>query len=1069
MASERVEIELDLRGADKVYGDLQRLDDMLKGFSGAKGKRQIELNLDQARQDLLALRGEINETTRKIDEFKKKRSELYTKRSGVDKESEEWQELSESIDKVNEDLDEAQTHLKETKNEFKDMTQRVNELNYALKNFAQMSFGKMFREMSTGIRHMGQNLQTLGNALQKVGNPFQQFTSGAIMGAGYKALNLATEGLESAFERHDIFTKFARNLEVNFGKSKEEVEALKQSLNEAVDGLPTGLDEIVNMTNKFTASMGDADRATQLAIATNNAFLASQSDETARYQGMLQLRDVIGGKDMNAREWGALAQSMLPAIRMMGEELGYTGEELRDYVQDVQSGKIANEEFLDTLIKYGTSGKIAETARLAMDTWESFFARIRTAFSRLGDGVLNALDELVTDVTNGELTSLNSFLDKKIIPAINKLSTSIQDWIKAHPDEIIDFFKQLQKIDWAGLAKGMVDGLKSVADAFQWFAGLFGDKGLQGLGWFLAVAGPLGRAINLFGGFLKGLSIPLAAIFAAMAKFGMMAMGELAKRGGLFGMLGKLFGGEGTGAIGKLKKIFGKKKALEEAGEAAKSVPTVAETFKKAFSSLEGLLKAAGAVTLVAGTGLIAFESAKRILQNIKEMSDMLNEGNWENAPIVTVGVIATIGGLIEIFNYIGTALGPKGLLSVAIASAASVFVTGAIWADTELILDGLENIRDSILKFDEIGAAITNMKGLAGINTGEGSKLASSIQAIRDISEALVGKNGGPSSRGEYSLGLPMFTADYTNSLTNISNAVSKMQEVVAQLNTLASLTVNDPSAVVEDIKTAVGTLKGLRASKGLPKQTEVIAESLIQIRRMAYHINKLAGVSVNAGGFADTIAQIKQALESIKGLNQNVVLDIKVVMGSGFRSSVQGVVKQLKNAKKDIEAYKKPIAFIVPVNVTFSVVTNAASAIAKMKNERARVINARNNIRTPMTSATGGQISRQGVLYRSGGGSIFKPRGTDKIPAMLTEGEYVQKKQAVDFFGVDFMRKVNNLDVKGAMNALLTKAGTSVGVGRQSIVNNTVNNNQRITQNISTNNPNFAGARMGRFVGAL
>ena len=1078
MASERVEIELDLRGADKVYGDLQRLDDMLKGFSGAKGKRQIELNLDQARQDLLALRGEINETTRKIDEFKKKRSELYTKRSGVDKESEEWQELSESIDKVNEDLDEAQTHLKETKNEFKDMTQRVNELNYAFKNFTQMSFGKMFREMSTGIRHMGQNLQTLGNALQKVGNPFQQFTSGAIMGAGYKALNLATEGLESAFERHDIFTKFARNLEVNFGNSKEEVEALKQSLNEAVDGLPTGLDEIVNMTNKFTASMGDADRATQLAIATNNAFLASQSDETARYQGMLQLRDVIGGKDMNAREWGALAQSMLPAIRMMGEELGYTGEELRDYVQDVQSGKIANEEFLDTLIKYGTSGKIAETARLAMDTWESFFARIRTAFSRLGDGVLNALDELVTDVTNGELTSLNSFLDKKIIPAINKLSASIQDWIKAHPDEIIDFFKQLQKIDWAGLAKGMVDGLKSVSDAFQWFAGLFGDKGLQGLGWFLAVAGPLGRAINLLGGFLKGLSIPLAAIFAGAAKFGMMAMGELAKRGGLFGMLGKLFGGDGTGAIGKLKNIFGKKKALEEAGEAAESIPTVSETFKRAFKSLGGLIKAAGAVTLVAGTGLIAFESAKRILQNIKEMSDMLSEGDWSNAPIVTVGVIGAIGGFIEIFNYIGTVLGPKGLLSVAIASAASSLVTGAFAADMWMIKKGVEQIRDTIKTLDEVATSIQTMNGIGTLGEDVKQKFRNTIDAINEIKNMFVGKNGSKMDRGQVEAGLPTFSIGKVTALTNIGNAVKQLQNIASQLNSLSAISVSDPSQTIADIKTACQSLQGIRVSKGLAKQAEHIADSILQVRRIAYHINKLAGLSVNAGGFADTITQIKEALESIKGMSQTVTLDIKVVMGSGFRSSVNGVVKQLKNAKKDIEAYKKPIAFIVPVNVTFSVVTNAASAIAKMKNERARVINARNNIRTPMTVSTGGRASRNGILYRSGGGSTsrsyhsvasYRPRGTDTIPAMLTEGEYVHKKQAVDFFGVDFMRKVNNLDVKGAMNALLTKAGTSVGVGRQSIVNNTVNNNQRITQNISTNNPNFAGARMGRFVGAL
>ena len=116
------------------------------------------------------------------------------------------------------------------------------------------------------------------------------------------------------------------------------------------------------------------------------------------------------------------------------------------------------------------------------------------------------------------------------------------------------------------------------------------------------------------------------------------------------------------------------------------------------------------------------------------------------------------------------------------------------------------------------------------------------------------------------------------------------------------------------------------------------------------------------------------------------------------------------------------------------------------------------------------GGYISRNGsALYRAKGGSVFKPRGTDTIPAMLTPGEYVHRKQAVDYFGTDFMRRVNAMDVRGAMDALLNKASTSIGIGRQSVVNNTVNNNQRVTQNITTNNPAFASMRASRFVGAM
>ena len=49
-------------------------------------------------------------------------------------------------------------------------------------------------------------------------------------------------------------------------------------------------------------------------------------------------------------------------------------------------------------------------------------------------------------------------------------------------------------------------------------------------------------------------------------------------------------------------------------------------------------------------------------------------------------------------------------------------------------------------------------------------------------------------------------------------------------------------------------------------------------------------------------------------------------------------------------------------------------------------------------------------GIVYREGGGSIFKPQGTDTVPAMLTPGEFVVKKSAVDHYGSDTLEKLNN-----------------------------------------------------------
>ena len=57
-----------------------------------------------------------------------------------------------------------------------------------------------------------------------------------------------------------------------------------------------------------------------------------------------------------------------------------------------------------------------------------------------------------------------------------------------------------------------------------------------------------------------------------------------------------------------------------------------------------------------------------------------------------------------------------------------------------------------------------------------------------------------------------------------------------------------------------------------------------------------------------------------------------------------------------------------------------------------------------------TGGYISSKGtVQYRAGGGSIFEPKGTDTVPAMLTPGEYVIKRSAVKNIGVDTLAAIN------------------------------------------------------------
>ena len=53
-------------------------------------------------------------------------------------------------------------------------------------------------------------------------------------------------------------------------------------------------------------------------------------------------------------------------------------------------------------------------------------------------------------------------------------------------------------------------------------------------------------------------------------------------------------------------------------------------------------------------------------------------------------------------------------------------------------------------------------------------------------------------------------------------------------------------------------------------------------------------------------------------------------------------------------------------------------------------------------------GSILQQGMGFAGGG---LTPKGTDVVPAMLTPGEFIMSKGAVDTFGTDFMEAVNSM----------------------------------------------------------
>ena len=1106
---EKVGIEIQLTNADSALNTLREIDRTVKDL----GRKKTMIKLDD---------GSLVSVDERIKQIKDRLAALSAaKKAGVitKEETAEAKRLSAELKVISRGL--------------KDGTAQAK------------SFAQVFNSISSKVAHVGSAMQSLGNAFTRLTSPFNRLTTGLLYGAGYKVLNLFTEGISGTFERADTMKLYPKMLK-EFGFSAKESQKAISELEESVLGLPTGLDEIVAVQKRFVAASQDMEKSTGLAIAYNNAILASGSDARQQWTAQRILTQLAGGAELAATSWDALQR----AIPLVFTELSKDAKMgVSDYVSALKTGQISTEDFMKAFAKIGgEGGTIANAARTMTKSWRGLTANIQNATKRMGTAVLDSLHEAFKEETGRDLLDTLLGIDAEgnrtydgVRDWIDGISKSIQNWIKANPDKIIDFFNELKSIDVKGLLQGMAEGMKLYVSALKLLVKLTGGKGLQGLGKWMVRMSMVGRALTIFGGVIKGLRHPLGWLGAGAMKLG--------------GRLGKI------GVFGKIASFFGKKKAVEEAGEVGKAVTKVSPNLIKAFKSMALI---SGIVAMPALTAWGVTKGVKESIKNFKGIVDALNELKGVDIK----GALITIGGIIGGFAGLGALMGgAKGFavgakiiegeliagfivsLATGFAALNMSFIKSGIknFADSIKILDSIPDIKDASRIKEKVGNAIAVFNELSDMFNGKGtelspqgevrqasgvkgisifkrwgvSNLASALKSLSammgdieklsnveipekaylNIGRLVFGMKRIADNLGAFSSGLGFGEALSSSlikaTMKNVADELIQLRRMAYHINTLADVTISPqtPGKISALIATVTGVAHNLGkkfggvngignlVSSSMIKGTmKNLASQFIQLRRMAYHINKLGSTSINVEGFKATIGQIKSALDELKSYESDFELDIEVKLSKTFDTSVNKVVKQIKDAQKKITDAKNNlkskasggISISIPVSVTFSVATNFGAALGKILAQKASLARQR-FIGNSNTDGSGRDIHGQatgGYVYRAKGGGIGfpgRPRGTDTVPTWLTPGEFVHNKQAVNTFGVDFMRKVNNLDVRGAMHELMAMAGGMANVNRGTVITNNYNN-QKVT--INNNNPTGAGFTFksaSRFVGAF
>lgn len=650
---------------------------------------------------------------------------------------------------------------------------------------------------------------------------------GAAMQVGMKgvsmAMNAVSSSMSAAVSRVDTLNQFPKLMDQMGLASEKTANKVKGNLVEAIDGLPTSLDEIVASTKNLAILTGDLDTASKTAVALNDAFLASGSSSADASRGLVQYQQMLAKGKVDQQAWNTLTETMgygldKAAKSMLGNEANQ-----RDLYAALQDGKITFDDFNKELIKLDKAeGGFADTARTASVGIATSFSNIRTAITAGLANSINALDTAMKSsgvkwLEGGIAGTLNN-VKKVVSSSFEKINAAIAG------------------VNIKGIVSGLTPAFKvlktAATGAFSAISGIMGFLNKHAEGTAKAATAVAGL-ILAFKGYKKING------FFSMFKGGTKEVKKFSKPADL--------AAEGTyklkSGLGALAKMAGVAAIIASLALLAKAMTGLAKLGNKAVAPMIGFASAVSIVAMVLSStgkslqmsmkGIIAFSAS--VAGMALAMSKVASTGTEGAVAMVAFGVV--IAGLAAVFALLGPALdvAAVGMLAFGAAvlmagiglGAAAPFVTAmasviralgsavsqvaesigsaisriyeAVGTMVQKIGDGIATVVDAFSSgfskvLDSVAGVIDSI-GTSAQNAGNGFRsTAEGIQMIAALSLWDIGKSLGAvavgmgqiSSKGE---NLPVIASGMQMLIAGIMSGAAGLTAFNASLSVMAGL----------------------------------------------------------------------------------------------------------------------------------------------------------------------------------------------------------------------------------------------------------------------------------------
>ena len=257
------------------------------------------------------------------------------------------------------------------------------------------------------------------------------------------AMSAVSNSLDRAISRVDTLNAFPKIMK-NLGFAAEESQSSIDKLASRIEGLPTGLDEIVNYTQRLASTMGNLNKdvynATNLAIAFNDAALAGGKGQYEANRAFEQFSQVLSRGRPSMQDWKIMMEVMPGQLKQMAKYMGTNNKSLQEYAKNAKK----TVDQLDGMDLYNwisenknekAKERLQDLTKALIDLDNNGGAGITSFKDQVGDAthtIGNALSLIPLRISKAVAAIINAFGSEGIYNAIDQFSSSfakVGDWI----------------------------------------------------------------------------------------------------------------------------------------------------------------------------------------------------------------------------------------------------------------------------------------------------------------------------------------------------------------------------------------------------------------------------------------------------------------------------------------------------------------------------------------------------------------------------------------------------------------------------------------------------------------